>query len=74
MHFSHFLNFVKVDNEASLISVVLFDAFSAKNSEMVWTVEMLHPLIMFVTKQTFDTIFILKIDISQNVVTLYYFI
>ena len=49
MHFAHLFNFIKINNKASFIGVVLFNALSAKYSEMIWAIEMLHPLVMFFT-------------------------
>jgi len=64
MHLSHLLDLIEVHNETALICMVLLDALSAEHCKMIRTVEMLHPLIMLITKQTVDTIFILKVYIS----------
>lgn len=48
--------------------MVLLDAFSTEDGEMVGTVEMLDPLVMFVAKQTLYTIFVFKVDVPENVI------
>ena len=63
MHFPHFLNFIKVHNKAPFVCMILFDTLPAKHSQMVGAVEMLNPLVMFVTQQTLYTIFVFKIDV-----------
>jgi hypothetical protein len=74
VHLSHFFNFVQVNNKASLVGMVFLNAFSAEDCQMVGAVEVLHSLVVLVAKQTVDALFILKIDISQNVVSLHYFV
>jgi hypothetical protein len=63
MHLPHFFDFVKVYYEASLVGMVLFDAFSAEYSEVVGAIKVLDPLVMFVAKQTLYAVFILKVDV-----------
>ena len=41
---------------------------------MVGAIEMLNPLIVFFTEEAFDAIFIFEIYISQDMVSLHYFI
>jgi hypothetical protein len=69
VHLPHLFDFIKIHNEATLISMVLFDALSAKDSKMIRAIEMLDPLIMLFAKQTLYAIFVFKVDISQNVVS-----
>ena len=64
MHFSHLLYLVEVDNETALISVVLLNTLPTEHSEMIGAVEVLHSLIMLVTQQAVDAIFILEVDIA----------
>ena len=70
VHFAHLLDFVQVHNEASLVGMVLLDAFTTENGEVVRAVEVLDPLVMLLAQQTVDTIFILEIDVSQDTVAL----
>lgn len=64
MHFAHLFNFIKINNKAPLISVVLFDALPAEDGEVIGTIEMLNPLVMLFTKKTVDTRFIFKVNVS----------
>ena len=64
MHFSHLFNFIKVNHETPLIGMVFLDTFSAKHREMVGTVKVLHPLIVFVAEQTVYALLVLEVDIS----------
>jgi hypothetical protein len=64
MHFSHLFDFVKIHYKTSFVGVVFLDAFAAKHSEMVGAVEVHHSLVMFLTEQTVDAIFIFEIYIS----------
>ena len=43
VHFPHLLDFVQVHYEASLISMVLLDAFATENGEVVRTIKVLNP-------------------------------
>ena len=70
MHLAHFLNLVKVDDEAPLIRVVLLDAFAAEHGEMVRAVEVLDALIVFLAEQAVDAFLVFEVDIAQNRVTL----
>ena len=70
VHLPHLFDLVKVHHETPLVCVVLLDAFSAEHGEMVRAVEVLHPLVVFVTEQTLYTIFIFKVDVPQDVVSL----
>ena len=74
MHFAHLFNFIKINDETSFISVILFNALPAKNSEMIGTIEMLHPLIMLFTQQTIDTGFVFEVNVPQDKITFHYFI
>jgi hypothetical protein len=49
MHFAHLFNFIKINDETSFIRVILLNALSAKDSEVIGTIEMLDSLIMFFT-------------------------
>jgi len=64
MHLSHFFDFIKINNKASFISMVFFNAFSAKHCQMIRTVKVLYPLIMLITQQAVNHIFIFKINVS----------
>ena len=74
MHFAHLFDFIKINDEASFISVVLLNALSAKDSEMIWAIEMLHPLVMFFTEQTVNTRFVFEVNVPQYIITFHYFI
>jgi hypothetical protein len=75
MHLPHFLDFIKIDNKAPLICMVLLDTLPTENRQMIRAVKMLDPLIMLLTEQGLRLeVLIFKIDISQNVVTFDYFI
>lgn len=74
MHFAHLLYLVKVNNEASFVSVVLLNTFPTENSKMIGTIEVLHSLVMFVTQETLDAFFIFKVNISKDTVSLHDFI
>jgi len=54
--------------------VVLLDALSAKHSQVVRAVEVLHSLVVLVAQQTVDAVFIFKVDISKNTVTFHNFV
>jgi len=64
VHFTHLLNLVQVNNEASFVSMILFDAFSAKHSKVVGAIKVLHSLLMFVAEKTVYTFVVLKVDVS----------
>jgi hypothetical protein len=70
VHLAHLLNFVEVNNKASLVSVVFFDALTAKDSEVIGAIEVLHSLLVFITKKTVDAIIVFKVDVPQNTVSL----
>ena len=74
MHFAHLFNFIKINDKTSFISVILFNALPAKNSEMIGTIEMLHSLIMLFTQQTIDTRFVFEVNVPQDKITFHYFI
>ena len=75
MHLPHFLDFIKIDNKAPLICMVLLDTLPTENCQMIRAVKMLDPLIMLLTEQGLRLeVLVFKIDISQNVVTFDYFI
>lgn len=46
MHFAHLFNFIKINDKTSFISVIFFDAFPAKDGQMIWTIKMLNSLVM----------------------------
>ena len=50
--------------------MIFFNALSTENSEMIWTVEMLYPLIVLIAKKALNTVFIFEIQISQDAVPL----
>lgn len=54
--------------------MIFLDTFSAEHREMIRTIEVLDPLIMSFAKKTLDTILIFKIQLSKNVVSLYYLV
>jgi hypothetical protein len=74
MHFTHLFYFVKIDNKTALIGMILFDAFTAENGQMVGTIKVLDPLIMLIAKEAVNALLFLKIDVSENAVSLYDFI
>lgn len=74
MHLPHFLDFVKVYDEASFVSVILLNAFPTKHGEVVGAVEVLDSLVMLVTEETVDAFFIFEVDVSQNAVSFYDFV
>ena len=74
MHLPHFLDFVKIDNKAPLICMVLLDTLPTENRQMIRAVKMLDPLIMLLTEQAINAILIFEIYISQNIVAFDYFV
>ena len=75
VHLPHFLDFVEINDKAALICMVLLDALPTEYCQMIRAVKMLYSLVMFFTEQGLRLeVFILEIDISENVVTLDYFI
>ena len=71
MHLSHLFDFVKIDNKAAFIGVIFFDALSAEHREMVWTVEVLDPLVMLVAEQAVHALLVFEVDVSQDTISLY---
>ena len=72
MHLPHFLDFIKIDNKAPLICMVLLDTLPTENRQMIRAVKMLDPLIMLLTEQGLRLeVLIFKIDISQDVISLH---
>ena len=69
---SHPLNFIQVDHKAFIIWMELFNAFSAENGLMVWTIKMLDSVWMDIAELLYHDIFLfiikLKITISQLIV------
>jgi hypothetical protein len=74
MHFAHLFNFIKINNETPFVSVILFNALSAKNGKMIRTIEMLNSLVMLFTQQTIDTRFVFKVNVSEDKISFHYFI
>mmetsp|Transcript_31161 Transcript_31161/g.47662 ORF Transcript_31161/g.47662 Transcript_31161/m.47662 type:complete len:219 (-) Transcript_31161:387-1043(-) len=74
MHFPHLFDFVKVYDEATLVGVVLLDALSAEDGEMVRAVEVLHTLVVFVAYQAVDALLVFEVDVPQNWVSFYNFV
>lgn len=74
MHFTHLLDFVEVDHETALISVVLFDTLPTEDSKMVGAVEVLDPLIMLVAQKAIDAILIFEVDIPQDIISFHDFV
>lgn len=74
MHFAHLFNFIKINNKAPLISVVLLDAFPAEHGQMIRTIEMLNPLVMLFTKKTVDTRLVFEVNVSEDTIPFHYFV
>ena len=51
--------------------MILFNAFTAENGVVIWAVEVLNPLVMYVTKEAVNTVFVLKVDISKDRISLH---
>ena len=64
VHLPHFFDFIKINDKASLISMIFLDTFSTKHSQMIRTVKMLNSLIMLITQQAIYHILVFEIDIS----------
>ena len=69
MHLAHFLDLIQVDHEALFICMILPYTLSAEDCQVIRAIKVLHPLIMLVTEQAINTIFILEINVSQNAVS-----
>lgn len=69
VHFAHLLDLVQVHHEAPLVSVILFDALSTEDGQVIGAVEVLDPLVMPVAKQAVDTLLIFKVYVSKNTVS-----
>jgi len=54
--------------------MVFLDAFPAKHRQMVGTIKVLHPLVVFVAQQAVDALLIFEIDVSENAVSFNYFV
>jgi hypothetical protein len=74
VHLPHLFNLVKIDNETSLVRVVFFNTFAAKDGQMIRTVKMLNTLIMFFTEQAVDAFFVFEVDVAQYWISLDYLI
>ena len=74
VHLTHFFDLIKVHYEAALVRVILFDAFAAEDGLMIRTIEVLHALIVPLTEQALDTLFIFKVDVAQDRISLYYLV
>jgi hypothetical protein len=64
MHFAHLFNFVKIDNEASLVVMIFLDTLTTKHCQMVRAVEVLDSLLVFLAQQTVDAHFVFEIYVS----------
>ena len=64
MHLSHFLDLEEIHHEAPLICMILLDALSTENGQMVRAVKVLHSLVMLITQEALCTIFILEVYVS----------
>ena len=60
---SHFLYFVQVHHEALLIRVVLFDALSTEDGQVIRAIEMLNSLIVLVAEEALNAILIFKVQV-----------
>ena len=65
MHFPHLLNFVKVDNEAALVCVILLDALATEHRPMVRAIEMLYTLLVSLAYQAIDAFLVLEIYVTE---------
>lgn len=54
--------------------MVLLNALSAENGQMIRAVKMLYSLVVLVAQKTVNTLLVFKIDVPQNAVSFYYFI
>jgi hypothetical protein len=61
---SHLLDLVQVYHEALLVCVLLLDALSAEDGEMVGAVEVLHSLLVVVANFGLQILFILFIELN----------
>ena len=71
VHLAHLLNLVQVDNEATFIRVVLFNALTAEDGPVVGAVKVLDALIVPLAEKAVDALFVFEVDIAQNWVTLH---
>ena len=69
MHFSHFLDLIEIYHKAPLISMILLDALSTEDSEVIRAIEMLHSLVVLVTQQTLYAVLVFKIDVTKDIVS-----
>ena len=61
---SHFLYFVQVHHETLLIRVVLFDALSTEDGQVIRAIEMLNSLVVLVAEEALDAILIFEVQVS----------
>ena len=54
--------------------MVLLDALSAENGQMIWAIEMLNTLVVFLTEQALDAVLIFEIQVSQDTISLNNFV
>ena len=54
--------------------MILLDALSTEDSEVIRAIEMLHSLVMLVTQQTLYAVLVFKIDVAKDVVSFHYLI
>jgi len=85
LQLAHPLNFVQVDDEAGVVAVMQADAFTAKHSQVVAAVEVLHSLRVLLAQfllqrvlvfvRTRPTVFLeVEIGLRQDRVLLHYLI
>ena len=54
--------------------MVLLDAFSTKDSQMIRAVKVLHPLVVLFAEEALDAVLVLEIQISKYAVPLHYLV
>ena len=74
MHLSHLFDLIEVDHEALFISMIFSNTLSAEYCQVIRAIKVLHPLIMLVTEETINTIFILEVNVSQNAISFHNFV
>jgi len=71
MHLPHLFNFIEVYHEAPLVGMVLFDALSTEDSQVIGAVEVLYSLVVLLAQEALDAFFIFKVNVPKNMISLY---
>ena len=74
LKFAHFLDLVKVDNEALVISMLYLDALSAEYCPVIRAVEVLNALVVRHAQLLFACFYIIEINLTKQWIPFDYFI